>query len=247
MVDAVAQAPGGAARRGAPRADAARRPRRRGRRRAHRRAPRAWRRSGSRSAARCSPCSPRPPPTSPPRSRSVAPRGGGVQARRRPRAGPPPRRATCAVFTRSLDDVTARVPEVVEAALALPATLGSCSTARRSRCARTGARSPSRSPPRRLRQPARVAERATTVPLTAAVLRRPARRRRGPARPPRRRAVRGARPRSCPSAQRVPRGVAEDAPAAAASSTTRWPAATRASWSSRSTPPTRPAGAAPAG
>ena len=38
-----------------------------------------------------------------------------------------------AVYTRSLDDITARVPEVVEAALALPVTARRCSTARRSR------------------------------------------------------------------------------------------------------------------
>ena len=35
-----------------------------------------------------------------------------------------------AVFTRTLDDVTAHVPEAVEAALALPGPHGSCSTAR---------------------------------------------------------------------------------------------------------------------
>ena len=42
------------------------------------------------------------------------------------------------VFTRSLDDITARVPEIVESARALPAR-ASCSTARRSPSARTAA------------------------------------------------------------------------------------------------------------
>ena len=51
-------------------------------------------------------------------------------------------------FTRSLDDVTARVPEVVEAVLRAAGCASSSSTARRSRCAPTGARSRSRSPRR---------------------------------------------------------------------------------------------------
>ena len=56
-------------------------------------------------------------------------RGGRAQARRRARADPPRRRGRSRVFTRTLDDVTAHVPEAVEAALALPAA-ASCSTAR---------------------------------------------------------------------------------------------------------------------
>ena len=47
------------------------------------------------------------------------------------------------VFTRSLDDITARVPELVRA-LALPARHASSSTARRSPCATTARRTRSR-------------------------------------------------------------------------------------------------------
>ena len=64
------------------------------------------------AAARCSRCSPRPAPTSPPRSSAISPAavefkldGARVQVHRR---GDEVR-----VFTRSLDDITARVPEVV--------------------------------------------------------------------------------------------------------------------------------------
>ena len=51
-----------------------------------------------------------------------------------------------AVFTRSLDDITARVPEVVAAVAALPAR-GWCSTARRSRCDAAGRPRPFQGPP----------------------------------------------------------------------------------------------------
>ena len=46
------------------------------------------------------------------------------------------------IFTRTLDDVTARLPEVVEAVRGAARRARSCSTARRSRCARTGGRIP---------------------------------------------------------------------------------------------------------
>lgn len=49
------------------------------------------------------------------------------------------------IYTRSLDDVTARLPEVVEATLALPVR-DLVADGRRSRCARTTGRSVSRSP-----------------------------------------------------------------------------------------------------
>ncbi len=49
-----------------------------------------------------------------------------------------------AVFTRTLDDVTARVPEVVGRGARTPGDPASCSTARRSRSSRTAARTRSR-------------------------------------------------------------------------------------------------------
>ena len=121
MVDAVAPRRRAAGGGGAPGADAAREPARRGRGRAGRRRGRARGDPASRSA------------------RPIAPMLAGTAAGRRRRAGARPARrpssgsstapgsrctapaTTSAVFTRSLDDITARVPEVVEAALALPA------------------------------------------------------------------------------------------------------------------------------
>ena len=76
--------------------------------------------SGCRSAGRCSRCSPRPPPTSAEALEQARRGRGRVEARRRPRPGAPATATTSRVFTRSLDDITDRVPEVVEAALALP-------------------------------------------------------------------------------------------------------------------------------
>ena len=52
------------------------------------------------------------------------------------------------VYTRSLDDVTARLPEVVEATLALPVSDAHRRRLRRSRCGQTTGRTASRSPPR---------------------------------------------------------------------------------------------------
>ena len=51
---------------------------------------------------------------------------------------------TSAVFTRTLDDITARVPEVVEAVLRAAGSRRRCSTARRSRSPPTAARCRSR-------------------------------------------------------------------------------------------------------
>ena len=48
------------------------------------------------------------------------------------------------VYTRSLDDVTSRVPEIVEARAGAAGDARSCWTARRSCCARTAGRTRSR-------------------------------------------------------------------------------------------------------
>ena len=91
-------------------------------------------------------------------------------------------------FTRSLDDITARVPEVVEAALALPArelVLDGEAIALQAR------RAPVPVPGHG--EPLRHAARRRDAAAHAAVLRRAARRRRGPDRPPGRRARRGPR------------------------------------------------------
>ena len=118
-------------RRGAPRGDARRRPRR------HRRAarsPAARPRSptsASRCCDRCSRCSPRPRPTSREALAATGPAsvewkldGARIQVHR---DGDDVR-----VFTRNLNDVTARLPEVVEVARGFAARSRSCSTARRS-------------------------------------------------------------------------------------------------------------------
>ena len=92
MVDAVARAADVPRDRGAPRADAARRPRRGGRRRARRRRRGAARRSGSQVGRPLQPMLAAPAADVADALERIAPGGGGVQARRRARAGPPPRR-----------------------------------------------------------------------------------------------------------------------------------------------------------
>ena len=126
-----------------PRRDARRRPGRRGRDARSPMGPRACAGSGSRSAARSHRCSRGRRPTS--RRRSSASR------RRRSSGSSTARASRCTaatarsrVFTRSLDDVTDRVPEVVEAALAPARRARPSSTARRSRFARTAGRTRSR-------------------------------------------------------------------------------------------------------
>ena len=64
----------------------------------------------------------------------IAPARGRLEARRRAHPGPPRRRRR-RVFTRTLDDVTARLPRWSRSSRALPAR-ASCSTARRSRARR---------------------------------------------------------------------------------------------------------------
>ena len=70
-----------------------------------------------------------------------------MEARRRAHADPSQRIDDVGLFTRTLDDVTARLPEVVDYVSGLPARRASSPTARRSRSRRTGDRFRSRSPP----------------------------------------------------------------------------------------------------
>ena len=119
MVDAVARAAGVPVARRAARAHARGRPRRGRDGRARRRAGGARRGSGSRSCGRCSRCSRRPPRRPGEALERVGAAavewkldGARIQVHRR---GDEVR-----VFTRNLADVTDRVPEVVEAVLALP-------------------------------------------------------------------------------------------------------------------------------
>ena len=96
------------------------------------------------------------------------------------------------VFTRSLDDVTESVPEVVEAALGLrveSAVLDGEAIALRE----DGRPHPFQVTASRFASRRDVDAQRSSVPLTAALLRRPSRGRRRPPRPPRRRALRGAR------------------------------------------------------
>ena len=156
----------------------------------------------ARSGARSSRCSPRRAPTSTPRWRKTGPAavewkldGARMQVHRR---GDEVR-----VFTRSLDDVTARVPEVVEAALALPArdlVLDGEAIALR----------PDGRPHPFQVTASRFGDAGATDcdgAADAALLRPPARRRRGPARPPGVRARRGARRAR---AEREPRAARAD-------------------------------------
>ena len=145
-------------------------------------------------------------------------------------------------FTRSLDDITARVPEVVEAVLALPArelVLDGEAIA---------LKPDGRPYPFQITASRFGTRRAdASAPSDAAVLRPAARRRRGPHRPPGRRARRG--PRRA-GADREPRAAGADRrrrPTPTPSSTRRWPPATRACSSSRSRRPTPPGAAARAG
>ena len=95
--------------------------------------------------------------------------------------------ADVAVFTRSLDEITARVPEVVAAVRALPA--------RRARPRRRGDRAARRRAPGALPghgEPPRELRRAAGRAAVGGLLRRPAPRRRGPARRAGRGALRGA-------------------------------------------------------
>ena len=122
--EAVAQVAGvplAAVRRAAMLAGSHRRGRRGGVRAARRRSPR----SGSRSGVRCCRCSPPAPPTSRPRWQSLSPDGAtevaidakldGIRIQVH-RDGD-----DVLVVTRSLDDITGRLPEVVEVARSLPA------------------------------------------------------------------------------------------------------------------------------
>ena len=97
----------------------------RGRRRgARRRRGRARRRSGSRSGRRCGRCWPRTAPdVAGGDGEGRRRRGRGRhQARRHPDPGAPRAATTSAVSPARLDDITARLPEVVEVARSLPAT-----------------------------------------------------------------------------------------------------------------------------
>ena len=213
MADAVAQGGRRARRRGAPRAHARRRPAGRGGDRARRGPRRAARRAAAASAARWRRCWPGPRPTSPPRSRARGPAavewkldGVRVQVHRDG--------DDVAVFTRTLDDVTARVPEVVAAALALPAgrrVLDGEVIALRA--GRPPAAVPGHG--RAVRRQARRRPAPARDPALLLRLRRPAPRRRGPARRAARRAGRGARRGSCPRSSASPRVVAGDADEAA--------------------------------
>ena len=88
------------------------------------------------------------------------------------------------IATRTLEDITARLPEVVEVARALPADRRSCSTARCWRSTTTGR-------PRPFQETASRTAMAAGVARDAVLLRPAAPRRRRPARLARRRAARG--------------------------------------------------------
>ena len=55
---------------------------------------------------------------------------GRVEARRHPHPGPPSTATTCAIYTRNLNDITDRLPEVVDAGAVAARPTPSCSTAR---------------------------------------------------------------------------------------------------------------------
>ena len=137
------------------------------------------------------------------RGARAARRGGaGVEARRRPRPGAPAGDEV-RVFTRSLDEVTGRVPEVVDAVAALPARalmLDGEAIALRA----DGRPQPFQVTMRRFGTQARRRAPARRAAADAVLLRPAAPRRRGPARPPRGRAGR-----------RAGRGAAADARGAA--------------------------------
>ena len=81
------------------------------------------------------------------------------------------RAAEVAVFTRTLDDITARVPEIAEAALAPDAPGGWSSTGRRWRCAPDGRPRPFQVTASRTGSQIDVARQRADVPLTAVLLR----------------------------------------------------------------------------
>ena len=198
-----------AARRRPPRADAARRPRRHGRRGARAAAARRCARSRLQVGRPIQPMLAAPATdvgAALERDRPAAVEckldGARMQVHRR---GDEVR-----VFTRSLDDITARVPEVVEAALALPArelvldgeaiALRADGRPHRSRSRRAASAAAAPTP----REPA-----------DAVLLRPAAPRRRGPDRPPRRRAARRRSTRGPGGAARAARVIADAAGAQA--------------------------------
>ena len=205
MADAVAKAAGVPRGRGAPRADAARRPRRGRGDRAGRRRAGARRGRGSQVGR---PLAPMLAATAPDVAAALAKIAPGRRS-----SGSSTARAIqvhrdgddVAVFTRTLDDVTARAARGRRGRAARCRRARSCSTARRSRCATTAGRSRSRTPASRFG----AARGARGVPLDVAVLRRAAPRRRGPARRAAGRARGGARRASCPRRTAIPRVVAD--------------------------------------
>ena len=177
-----------------------------------RRRRRRWTRSRCGPAGRSGRCSPPAPPTSPrrwPRPARTAPtvavdsKLDGIRIQVHKHDG------QVHVFTRSLDDITDRVPEVVEAVAALPAhtlvldgeAIALTADGRARPFQETGARTASR----RRRRDAAGAGAADVV-----LLRPAARRRRGPRRRPRPRALRAARRRCCRPSWSVPRTVTAD-------------------------------------
>ena len=165
MADAVAAAAGRARGRRAPGADAARRPAAVGRGRAAPTAPRASRDSGSQVGR---PLAPMLAETAADVGRALETLGPAAVEWKLDGARIQVHRDgdEVAVFTRTLDDVTARVPEVVEAALGAAGARGSCSTARRSRCAPTAGRTRSRSTAQRFGEPRRRRAPRRELPLT---------------------------------------------------------------------------------
>ena len=148
-------------------------------------------------------------------------RGSAARRCSRPSSTAPGCRST-ATATRSrssparLDDVTARLPEVVDGRAGAAGRRRWSPTARRSRCARTADRSRSRSP-----RPASAAASTSTAARADAAavgvrLRPAAPRRRRPARRAGASSAGRARPRSCRQRTRVDRLVTDDAAAAQA-------------------------------
>ena len=172
--------------------------------------------------------------------------GRRVEARRRAHPGAPRRRRRVAIFTRTLDPIADRMPEIAEAVRSAaaahghPRRRGDRAAPGRAPAAVPGDREPRREPRRRRRA-------APGGAAHGVLLRRAAPRRPRPARSPRTRAARGDRAASCRPAPGCRASSPRARPRPRPSLRTRSREATRASSSSPSPPPTRPGGEARAG
>ena len=205
-----------------------------------------WRPSGCRSGPASSRCWRRARPTPDEAAHQVGPAGPGrPQARRDPGAGASARRRRSRIFTRSLDDITARLPEVVDHR---PRPAARPAGARRRGAGPARRRPAGGVPGRRLPRPmSSVGHRGALVeasPAPGVLLRPAARGRSRPARCPAASSGSGdgevlpAEPITVPRARRRRpwRRSASGSPA-------RWPTATRAWWSRTSTRRTPPGAA----